>query len=198
MSNKSSARRTLLIMVAVFAVPYALAWYLYQNPELIEGSRNHGTLIKPLITAAEVQFVSRDGASFPAAQGDEKKWMLLMFGGQSCGEDCEKTLFTLQQLRRMMAVDKARLRRAYLLLDGEMNESLGKTLGDYQGTELFLAEADSAPGLAEKLGVATDRLDQHIVIADPMGNLVMLYPREMEPKKIFADIEILFGRVKGV
>ena len=33
---------------------------------------------------------------------------------------------------------------------------------------------------------------------DPAGNLVMLYPRDMEPKKIFADIEILFGRVKGV
>ncbi len=187
-------------MVAVFAVPYAIAWYFFLNPEVTEkfGTRAYGTLLSPPIAPQQLVARHQGGARFPASAEGERKWILLMFGDQTCGKDCEKTLFTLQQLRRMMAVEKARLRRAYVLLDGELNETLGKTLSDYRGTELFVAESDSLPGLADKLGVEADQLDQHILIADPMGNLVMLYPREIEPKKIFADIEILFGRVKGV
>ena len=201
MSNKRSARRTFLIMVAVFAVPYALAWFLFLNPEMTEklGTRANGTLLSPPVDPQQLALTHQSGAQFPAADdAGERRWMLLMFGDRECNAECEKTLFTLQQLRRMMAVEKARLRRAYVLLDGKPGKELGNTLGEYEGTELFVAETGGVPVLADKLGVEAEKLDQHIVIADPMGKLVMLYPREMEPKKIFADIEILFGRVKGV
>ena len=200
MSKKRSARRTLLILVAVFAVPYVLAWYFFLNPDVTEkfGTRANGTLINPPIEARQLALKHENGARFPAAAEGERKWMLMMFGGQDCGAECEKTLFTLQQLRRMMAVEKARLRRAYVLLEDDSGDRLGGKLDIYQGTELFMAEPSVAGSLENSMGLEAGTLAQHIVIADPAGYLVMVYPREIEPRKIFADIEILFGRVKGV
>ncbi len=197
-SKFSKAQRTLLIMVAVFAVPYLLSWFLYLNPDVLNlGTRNNGTLISPLIGPDEVHFMQSEGQAFPLGI-DSKSWTLLMFGSSPCGQACRKTLFTLQQLRRMMGVDKARIRRAYVSLGSADSEALQAELAQFEGTELFVLESGDAFALEQKLGIKSGQMDQHIVIADPMGNLVMLYPQDIEPEKIFADIEILFGRVKGV
>ena len=197
-TRSKAARRTLLIMVTVFAVPYMLAWFLYFKPGALElGTRNHGTMISPMIGPEQFQLVQLDGQSPREAAGSDR-WMLLSFGEGSCDADCEKTLFTMQQLRKMAGVEKTRLRRGYVVPMGAGGPGLESTLDQFQGTELLLADAPQLQWLEQRLGIETGELYLHIIIADPEANLVMWYPREMDPKKIFADIEILFGRVKRV
>ena len=197
-TRNKTARRTLLIMVTVFAVPYLLAWFIYFKPGVVDlGTRNNGTLISPMISSEQIH-LSRPGGQSVAEAGDSDVWMLLSFGEGVCATDCEKTLFTLQQLRKMVGVEKSRLRRAYVVPAGENYAPIENGLARFEGTELLVADAQRLRWLETQLGIETGELHRHIVIADPKANLVMWYPREMDPKKIFADIEILFGRVKRV
>lgn len=198
MSKPGAARRTLLIMMAVFAVPYFLSWVLYLNPGVIGlGTRNNGTLISPVIAPEAVHLSGLDGQPYQVdvAAG---KWTLMMFGSSQCEKACKKTLFTLQQLRKMMGVDKARIRRVYVLLDSATPALIQAELKQFAGTDLQFGEDGLAQFLEQKLKIGTGQLREHIIIADPMGNLVMWYPQDIDPRKIFADIEILFGRVKNV
>jgi len=199
MSKLSTTQRTLLIMVAVFALPYLASWFLFLNPGVIDlGGRSNGTLISPLIGPDEAPFVLSAVKINEQKEIDEKIWTLLMFGSGPCQEACQKTMFTLQQLRKMMGLDKVRIDRAYVQIEAEKAGPELSVLSQYEGTEVIYANSEEIPGLEQKLGVEPGQLHQHILIADPGGNLVMLYPQDMDPKKIFADIEILFGRVKGV
>ncbi len=196
-SNRGKGR-TLLIMVAIFGLPYGLAWLFYFNPQLLDlGSRANGTLISPVVSPTEYQFQQLDGQPYQLDKQDPK-WLFTAFGPSNCGEACQKTLFTLQQLRRMMGVDRAQISRAYVVLDNEILSTIQPELTNFEGTELVRLAGESISKFEQKAGIASGQLENHLVLIDPHGNLVMHYPRDMEPKKIFADIEILFGRVKGV
>jgi len=197
-SNLTKTQRTLLLMLVVFAIPYALSWLLYLNPGWFNlGTRNNGTLISPVIPAQQLALTQMDGQ---AEQADAKneKWTLLMFGDGQCDQQCEKTLFTLQQLRRMMGVDMAKIRRVYVLPESASGAALAPYVQKYAGTIVRKTPGETYAFIEQKLGIEAGQLKQQILISDPYGNLVMWYPRDIDPKKIFADIEILFGRVKNV
>ena len=197
-----SKRRTILIMLAVFALPYAMAWFLYFKPEVFNlGTRNHGTLISPVISQETYQLSHPDGTSYQFIK-DSDKWMLMTFGSATCEKACQTNLFTLQQLRRMMGVDRIRLNRSYILLGEESSgaidqPSINQQLEKFQGTSLYRLKTATAKALEEKLGIPIGKLKDHILVADPRGNLVMYYPQEEDPKKIIEDIEILFGKIRG-
>lgn len=198
MSKLSKTQRTLLLMVIVFAVPYALSWLLYLNPGWFNlGTRNNGTLISPVIEPQQVVLKRADGETYQVDL-ESGKWTLMMFGGAQCDAACEKTLFTLQQLRKMMGVDKAKLRRVYVMLGESLPAELNDQIEKYAGTIIQTADQKTETFLEQKLELESRQLSQKILIADPYGNLVMWYPQDIDPKKIFADIEILFGRVKNV
>ena len=199
-------RRTILIMLTVFAFPYAMAWVLYFKPEVFNlGTRNHGTLISPVIGQDAYQLNNPDGTSYQFIK-DSDKWMLMTFGSSSCEKACQTNLFTLQQLRRMMGVDRVRLNRSYILLgeqalgeesEGAINQSIKQELAKFQGTGLYRLKAGTEKSLEEKLGIPVGKLKDYFLVADPRGNLVMYYPQEDDPKKIIEDIEILFGKIRG-
>ena len=198
MSNLSKTQRTLLLMVVVFAVPYALSWLLYMNPGWFNlGTRNNGSLISPVIEPQQVRLKHADGQPYQVDR-ETDKWTLMMFGGAQCDAGCEKTLFTLQQLRKMMGVDKVKLRRVYVMLGEGSPAAIGTQIEKYTGTIIQIADQETETFLEQKLEFESGQLSQKILIADPYGNLVMWYPQDIDPKKIFADIEILFGRVKNV
>ena len=198
MSNLSKTQRTLLLMVVVFAVPYALSWLLYMNPGWFNlGTRNNGSLISPVIEPQQVRLKHADGQPYQVDR-ETDKWTLMMFGGAQCDAGCEKTLFTLQQLRKMMGVDKVKLRGVYVMLGEGSPAAIGTQIEKYTGTIIQIADQETETFLEQKLEFESGQLSQKILIADPYGNLVMWYPQDIDPKKIFADIEILFGRVKNV
>lgn len=193
-------RRTLLIMVSVFALPYALAWLLYLKPEILDlGTRNNGTLILPAIGADAYQLIDADGAVYQSGE-DNDKWMLMTFGSADCEDICQKNLFTLQQLRRMLGVDRKRLSRAYVLLEataddtGETTASVNEQLSRFEGTTLFSLQSDSVQSLEQSLELDAGTLVEQLLLADPEGNLVLYFPREMDPREIIEDIQVLFGK----
>lgn len=164
----------IVVGLAPFVFSY-LAYYTWQPA----GRTHHGELqAQPLPEGA---LVLADGKPFRLEQL-RGRWMLLMADEARCDEACVRKLYALRQLRLTQGKDAPRIERVWLLTDGR--EPPAELLDEYAGTWVVRAAgSELLEGLAPA-GTARD----FIYLVDPLGNLVVRYPREAEPRGIIKDL----------
>ena len=179
---KGRGRIQFLLIAAIFLGPLAIAaWMYFTGSELIpEGRTNHGALLQPIV---------RLGDALPDSEihaHNEGHWVLLHATTEACGEECEYALYTLRQTRLMLGKEMDRLVRVFLH-------------GDTPPDTVFLAEQheglvtvrdDSLGGLLE--GKRPQNLAAGgYYLVDPLGNLVMYFPPDIDPGEMVEDIKRL-------
>lgn len=181
-------RRTLLLLALVFLGPMAVAMGLYftgfqWRPQ---GSTAHGMLYEPVrplpgLTVAR----ANDGERFTALRG---KWTLLTIASGECAQVCRQSLVATRQVRRALGRDLDRVQRVHLSVTGTVDDRFFAT------EHPDLAIGTGAPviaKMAEIVGIAGDMQDGDILLADPLGNLVMRYPAGTGMKDLFTDLQRL-------
>lgn len=180
--NKTKSRIKLLIIILILASPVFLATTYYLmgfNP----GSMNYGDLL-------EVQKVKGDGVN----QVDNTifrmkdlhgKWAMVTIDSGECNEACRLKLFYMRQTRIMQHTEKGRVERLWLIDDNKAVSD--ELLEEYKGT-LFINAKDSELIKA----IESEEVNRnHIYLVDFMGNLMMRFPEDLEPKKMSEDIKRL-------
>lgn len=182
----------LLGLALLFMGPLAVSWIWYytgSSPAETRGTTNRGELISPARPLPEVAFTALDGsapARFPAG-----RWTLMLIAGDGCPEPCQATLIDLRQVNLALGHDVERLRRALLVTEREPDlaalrrqhpdlfvlDARGEAAGEFFAP--FPTAADGAPDAAR------------VYLADPLGNLMMSYPLDGDPKDMLKDIEKL-------
>lgn len=178
-------RKTLLLIVAVCILPVA-ASYLTFYVIKPAGRVNYGELLptKPL---SELSFGSTRGdiASLLQFKG---KWVMLQIDRSGCDPRCRTKLYYMRQVRTAQGKDRGRIERVWLLTDNGMpNEDL---LKEYDGTHVLRSTSADALAVFPAGGDVT----AHIYVIDPLGNLMMRYPEDPDPRRMIKD----FGRLLKV
>ena len=132
---------------------------------------NYGELIPPR---------TLEGAAFVPLRG---KWVLVTFDPAACPAECERRLYVVRQARRAQGEGAERIERLWLVTDG--GRPGPGLLAAIEGSRV--APARDAGDLKAFPG---DRLE-HVYLVDPLGNLMMRYPREPDPRKLIKDLERL-------
>ncbi|HYD93784.1 MAG TPA: cytochrome C oxidase subunit I [Noviherbaspirillum sp.] len=182
--QKNAGRWKLFLVLAVCASP-VIASYLTYYVIKPEGRTNYGALVDPRAhpIPAALGAVSLDGkpASLDAYKG---KWVMLQVGDAECGNDCRKRLYDMRQLRLAQGKDKDRIERVWLITDDKPLETM--LMREYDGTHMLRARPDSLKSWlpADSGTTAAD----HIYMIDPLGNLMMRFPKDADPNKIKKDI----------
>lgn len=180
MSESARSSRINLWLIAVLcATPVAASYFaFYFAPPA--GRTNYGELLAtgPL---SDARLELADGMAFQLSRL-RGKWVLLMVDSGHCDEFCRRKLFTLRQLRLSQGKDFERIERAWLISDDVAPPAA--TVGDYQGTWLIRAAGSE---LLRQLP-AERALADHIYVVDPLGNLVLRYPRDADPNRIIKDL----------
>jgi hypothetical protein len=172
------ARAKLVLLGLFFAAPLLLAWLAYRM-QWAPGTRsNYGELISPPRPLA--------GAPLAALRG---KWVLVSFDAAACDDYCRKKLYFMRQLRRAQGKDQARVERLWLLTDAARPPA--GLLADFEGTRV-----EPAGALAARFPVS-GALSDHLYLVDPLGNLMMRYPREPDPSRMLKDLQRLL-KVSGI
>jgi len=181
-------RRTLLILVAISLAPFAgsLLLYYFWKPQTFT---NYGELIPPVALA---------GTVIPASQGkafriDELrgKWLFLTSDSGDCDDYCQSKLYVMRQIRLTQGKDQQRIERLWLVSDG-MNPSPAIE-AEYAGTRIIMAANQD---LLKQLP-APDSPRDHIYLVDPFGNLMMRFPRDVDPQRMKKDIDRLMKVSEG-
>jgi hypothetical protein len=163
-----SPKTKLGLIFVICAAPLVfgtLAYYFHWGRE---ASGNYGELIPPR---------PLDAPAFKPLRG---KWVLVTFDAAACGAECEKKLYVVRQVRRAQAAGAERIERLWLVSDG--GRPRPEVLSAIAGTQIRpAAEAGDLTAFPGEQG-------EYIYLVDPLGNLMMRYPREPDPAKMIKDL----------
>ena len=179
--KKSNRRKFILILVLLFSpvvISYTLFFMGYRP-----GSVNYGDLIE--IQKLSGSGVIQDTNKIFRARDLHGKWVMLSVDSGKCDEACDKKLYYMRQVRTMQNREMDRIERLWLIDDNEpVNTEL---MEKYEGT--FFVNAQGSELLTQ---IPTQQIQRkHIYLVDPIGNLMMRFPEELDPKKMSEDIKRL-------
>ncbi|HQS98985.1 MAG: hypothetical protein B7Y26_01370 [Hydrogenophilales bacterium 16-64-46] len=177
-----TSRGKFLLLVAVFVVPVIAAWIAYFGWRPAAHS-NYGTLLK-VVPLAHTAGTSVAGTPFDlgALRG---KWVMVNLGSGACDADCRRQLYLMRQTRIAQGKAQSRIERLWVLEDaGQPDTGL---LAEHTGLHVW-RPADAA-FLAQF--PAEGARASHIYLLDPLGNLMLRFPANPEPKRMMKDLKLL-------
>jgi hypothetical protein len=171
------------LVLAICAAPMIFSYLTYYviKPE---GRTNYGELIDPRkYPIPELGITELDGktASLEQLKG---KWILLQVDAADCQKACAQKLYYMRQLRLTQGKEMERIQRVWLITDeAPLDIALMK---EYDGTQFLRVDPQK---LAAWLPVVEGtKASDHLYMIDPLGNLMMRFPKDPDANKIKKDI----------
>lgn len=165
-------RAKLALLVAFFLLPIGASWFIWWFDLAPGRAGNYGTLLAPR------------PAALPPLAALKGKWVLVQFDGGACDAACERKHYFMRQVRRAQGREMARVERLWLVTDAVQPASA--LLAAIEGTTIVF----QAGGLAATFP-AEGSVRDHIYLVDPLGNLMMRFPREPDPSRVIKDLQRL-------
>jgi hypothetical protein len=164
----------MLAVLLVCASPVVASYFTYYvvRPE---GRRNFGELVEPQRPLPPLVTRTLDGQSGQLTALKDQ-WLLLSVASGDCDVRCEQNLYFQRQLREALGKEKERLDRVWLVSDdAPVRPALLPALAS--ATVLRVPPAELAQWLEAAPG---QRLQDHLYLVDPLGNLMMRFPANMD------------------
>lgn len=182
--QQRKGRWKLFAVIAICASPL-IASYLTYYVIKPEGRTNYGALIDPRAfpIPAALGTTSLDGKS--VSLNDYKgKWIMMQAADADCEEPCRKRLHDMRQLRLAQGKDMDRVERVWLVTNDKPLETV--LMREYDGTHMLRVSPEAVKSwLPSDSGTVPS---DHIYIIDPLGNLIMRFPKDADPNKMKKDI----------
>lgn len=181
------SRRILWLLIALCAAPIIasyLAYYVWQP----SGHVNYGELLEPrLMPNAALQSAEGKPFRFSDLKGE---WVLLVADRAECGERCRTKLTYTRQVRLAQGRETERVERVWLVTDSGMPSPA--LLAEHPGLRVVRAETSE---VLKALPASTTPAD-HIYVMDPLGNVMMRFPEDPDPRRILKDVSRLLRHSK--
>jgi cytochrome oxidase Cu insertion factor (SCO1/SenC/PrrC family) len=183
-NRQSSGRWKLFAIIGVCAFPLVASYFTYYviKPQ---ARTNYGDFIDYVThpIPADLNTTTLDGTPL-ALKALEGKWIMLTVDGGACAEACSKKLYDTRQLRVAQGRERDRIERVWLITDKVPLETL--LIREFDGTVMLRAQADAVAKWlpAETGATAAD----HIYLIDPLGRLMMRFPKDSDPNLIKKDL----------
>lgn len=184
-----SGRIKLLAMAVFFAIPVVAGYVAYFFDVLPHGSGNYGTLL-PTRPLTDATLRGADGRPFKVSEL-RGKWLLVQFDSGACDAYCERKLYFMRQVRKALGRDTDRVERLWMVTDDLVPNP--RLLEAFEGTRRATA---AGSGFAAEFPAEVSRTD-HIYVVDPLGNLMMRFPRDPDPSKMLKDVQRLL-KLSGI
>ncbi len=182
-TRQASGRWKLLAVLAICASPMILSYLTYYVIKPT-GRTNYGTLITPQehpMPALGATELDGKPVSLDAYKG---KWIMLQVGPGDCPKDCTDQLIAMRQLRLMQGKGMERIERVWLVSDqAPLSIELMKWI---DGTHMLRVKPEALTGwLPVEQG---GKISDHMYLIDPLGNLMMRFPKNADPKQVSKDL----------
>ena len=180
-------RWKLLLVLLVCAAPLLMSYFTYYVIKPT-GRTNYGTLLDPrqYPVPATLVLATLDGkpATLDRYRG---KWLMLQSGPSACAPACQRQLLAMRQLRLMQGREMDRIERVWLITDPAPLQTL--LIREFDGTDMLrVAPAALRAWLPVEAG---GQVDDHLYLIDPLGHLMMRFPKNADPSRVKNDLNKL-------
>ncbi len=198
--NEKPTKRNLTpfwILLAVSGLPYLLSCIWYANmdslPEVV--SNNRGQLIEPA-RPLENMVLTTIGGNLLDTNTLKGNWVLMMAGSSDCNETCLKNVYFMRQVRRLMGEEREKIKRIFVMTDNASVESFKEQVSEFGDMEIVSTATAQGKTLIGHMTINNRSPENRIFIVDPLGNLMMAYPQEVDPEDIAKDFRRLLKVVR--
>lgn len=185
MSNvqlQKSNRRKFLLLLALMSAPVIVSYVLYFT-EYRPKSTHYGDLI-PIVKVTGIG-VNQNDNTILRMKDLHGKWTLVMVDSGQCDETCINKLYFMRQVRLVQGKEKHRIERLWLINDEVRPDD--ELIKQYEGTYFVSAKDSEILGYIETQETQT----KHIYLIDPIGNLMMRFPEDVDGTKMGHDLKRL-------
>lgn len=163
----------LVFLLLVFIVPMFVSWGMYFfRDHLHFHTKNHGNLLHPVVAVSDIK----------ALTNSNHQWQIIYIPSASHFSMTDKTLFTLNQLKKALGKDEKRVHLT-LITDSTYKQTGNPYFVHYQFDE------EQYKQLQKKL--AQNNILDRIYLVDPANNLFMYYADSDDPMNIYKDMKHL-------
>ncbi len=192
-ADPAVGRRKLIALMAIYAAPLLAAWLWLGYVRSNEGAgvSVNGELIQPAVPLTEFSLLDAAGEVWQL-NSLEKKWSMVYFAGESCAQQCEQTLYNMRQVRlstgrRMDRVQRVLVTREVTGMSARLEDAseglavVGGTVAGIDGLKTQISSAEAG----------MPACDHCIYLVDPFANVMMRFPPDLDPKKMYKDLKHL-------
>ncbi|MEM9401093.1 MAG: hypothetical protein AAGA44_01255 [Pseudomonadota bacterium] len=177
----SSGKVTLILVFLAFFGPMALAMWMYFSGQEVKLGASNGTLLEPIVNINDTL------PAVDALQSEEPLWRLAYVNEAECDEACVETLYIQRQSRKMLGREMDRLER--LFLHGDLTPDT--LFIESEHGDLWTGQDAALSSLLTSKLPAGEPTGGYFLI-DPIGNIVLYFRPDMDPKDMVSDIKKLF------
>lgn len=185
-TNRSTWTLWLILGICVLPIVASTALFFFWTPTSFV---NHGELIEPVpLAGVSLPRSSGDGFAFSELNG---RWTFVSIDDAACDDYCLRKLYLMRQIRLTQGKDAARIERLWLVRDG--NRPAQQTLAEYDGMRAIVLSESQLMHLFP----SADSRQDYIYLIDPIGNLMMRFPHDVDPSAMKKDIAKLLRVSSG-
>ena len=176
-------RWKLLAVLLVCAFPLIASYFTYYVVKP-QSRTNYGTLLDPRnYPMPKLDSMALDGKPL-SLESYRGKWIMLQTGPSECADACKKMLTDMRQLRLMQGKEMDRIERVWLITDDKPIDTI--LMREFDGMRMLRVKPEVVKAWlpAEPGTVGAD----HIYLIDPLGNLMMRFPKDADPNKVKKDL----------
>lgn len=186
-AQRRRARRMLVLLFAVCAAPAVAAYLMYYVFKPQGGTSAYGKLIEPQRPLPALMVRDDETGETLPLSSLKGKWLMISADAAACDENCVSKLFYMRQIRVLQGNERTRVETLWLVTDdGAVSDRVDNS---YEDTRRLRADPVAlASWLPTQEGTG---LRDHIYLVDPLGNLMMAFPKNAEPGRIKSDLSRL-------
>lgn len=175
-NNPLKGKTLAALILGVPLVLMALATFMYSSGWMSPSGRvNNGLLLTPVVALQSLTVLDVPGLT-------SEKWQLILRVEGSCDARCDAWVVTLRQLHVALGKNESRVERLYLS-DHSAPASV-ENVGYYRTVTTPLTPLGS---LIQSAPVG----NAGIFVSDPLGNMMLYYSLDADPKDIINDMKKL-------
>jgi len=185
-----------LLALIIFGTPFlviSLSTFWYYAGLGPKATVNYGTMIEPPVDLGSLELE----LNYQPLNIDsmERKWMIIHFLDDRCNEDCLEAFYFSRQINTAIGREKDRVKRFYVA-SSKTQEKVKKLF--QSETNLTAISAKNLNLLRQKMTEAgiNPFIQPGFLLADPLGNIILSYQGDIDPKKILSDIKKLLRASK--
>ena len=182
-AEQKKARRTLLAIVAVFALPLVLAWLFTIGPVDWRPAKtvNYGVLLEPPLRLQSSGVMDAEGSEL-TVDAVARDWFLVVLHAAACTEQCQGLLQIAERIRIAVGRDMSRITLALLGPDNDK---------PVPRTQRWLLPTDDKLIGAVRRAMGARQFDSVLLIVDHRGRIILAYPPAEDGQGVLDDLKRL-------
>lgn len=191
--NKGSGKKKLLMLAAVFILPFTMAATLHFL-DIRPSGKSFGHLIQPLVTLDIPELKEVNGNAFPAERWS-KIWSVVMIDDANCADVCQSNIDKIKRVHTSLHKEVKRVQRV-VILQGEIDlEAVAKLQARFPDLIVLAANEANQTTFVDNFTSAAPA--DSVYLVDPLNNLMMHYQADVTPKELRADLKRLLKNSWG-